>query len=245
MVSTCCSHVFIRFRAYVSWRVHVNAGVRLILTPIPKAWSAYRQYAGVFRCSRVGLEMGVLHLGDRVSYLAPHYGVQSTILISNCCPYFSTVSNFVVVVLMKETFAPVIIERIERSKGLQLGFNTTSPVTQVSKTAAARAALNLALRRPPRLLANPVCLIFSVYYAYVYAVLYLSLIMVSSIIVCDICALLSQYRYPCCIEDLNKVSCQKFSHTDGPHSCLGLLIWVSVRNPSFVVYLLVLRMLNT
>lgn len=111
-----------------------------------------------------------------------------------------TAINTALLIKMRETYAPVIQESLLRHSPPRLDDPSIKPspsspslptspplpplllltltVPAVSKSAAARAILLRALQRPLRLITNPVVLIFSVYYAFVYGVLFLSLIMV-------------------------------------------------------------------
>jgi DHA1 family multidrug resistance protein-like MFS transporter len=93
-------------------------------------------------------------------------------------------NTLVIFFIMRETYEPVCrrvwdAEQEAQRTGDEGGEikKGERKVKAISPSAAQTKEVFLrALTRPPRMLANPVCVVFGTYYAYVYAIVYVSLV---------------------------------------------------------------------
>lgn len=110
-----------------------------------------------------------------------------------CMTILSALNLVILICLTEETYAPVIEKilryrvRHPKEKPSTLAerlsprrfFHNLGWMGAMVSRAEARAVFGKAFSRPPRLLlTNPVCLIFSLYYAYIYGIIYLFLVSV-------------------------------------------------------------------
>ncbi|KAI5474875.1 MFS polyamine transporter [Pseudohyphozyma bogoriensis] len=71
-------------------------------------------------------------------------------------------------VFMSDTYAPAVKERLEATRSGVSGKERKTLRERVALSPQAKQVIIRTFTRPPRMLKNPVCLLFSTYYAYVY-----------------------------------------------------------------------------